>query len=246
MDALPAVVVAPPVGLGGVQADPHRRGEPVRPAVLGQRPLHRHRALDGPASRVERDEEPVSGGVDHLPAVPEEQRAKGVVVPPQEVLPGLVPHRLGQDGGPNDVGEHERLRGGDAGSAFGGSADGSGHLRLVPDGSQPVELRSGRLQLQVGLLVLVQRAERGGQDHSRPGHVERRAHLLPVADGRAQFLGRRFGVPVGQQHPSHASCFVACRAGDSNTPVSSDSSSAAVQNALSFGIANSENTCIAQ
>ena len=123
-------------------------------------------------------------------------------MPAQQVLPGLVPHGLGQVGGPHDVGEQERLprrgRRPVAGRGLHGLRGGG----RVPDRAQPIELRASRLQLQLGVILVALRSERRRQHHPIPGHLEGRAHLLPVPDGRAELLGRPLLVPFRQEHPA--------------------------------------------
>ena len=64
----------------------------MRPAVFRQGSLDGHCACDCSERYVEGDEEAVAGVVD-LTAVGREQRAKGLVVPGEELLPGVVADR---------------------------------------------------------------------------------------------------------------------------------------------------------
>jgi hypothetical protein len=80
----------------------------VRPAVLGQRPLNGHCALHRVAGALKRHEEPVADGLHDFPAVGGKLGAQLLIVPADEVSPGLISQGLDQVRGPDDVGEHER------------------------------------------------------------------------------------------------------------------------------------------
>ena len=71
------------------------------------RAARRRRSAIADRGVLEGDEETVAGVVGHLAAVRGEQGAKRLVVPGEQLLPGLVADRPHQVRGPHDVGEHE-------------------------------------------------------------------------------------------------------------------------------------------
>jgi hypothetical protein len=89
-------------------ADPNERGEAVLTSMLCQRTLNRHGTFQGRPSVVEGNEEPVPRVVDNLAAVWGKQGTQRLIVPGEEVLPGLIADRTNEVRGLHDVGEHER------------------------------------------------------------------------------------------------------------------------------------------
>jgi hypothetical protein len=77
-------------------------------------------------------------------------------VPPQDAFPGFIAERLGEAGRSHDIGEHEGLAG-----LLGRSAPIRRRLQRfvcrcrVELRAQPDELIPGRLQLQVGRVVVI-------------------------------------------------------------------------------------------
>src|SRR5687768_18459219 len=91
-----------------MQADPHPWCEAVLPPVAHESPLDVDGALDGVTGALEGHEEAVAGMVDLVTLVLRDGRAKLLVMPAQDLAPGLVADEADQVGGADDVGEHER------------------------------------------------------------------------------------------------------------------------------------------
>ena len=72
--------------------------------------LERDHRLDRARRIAEREEEPVTGVLDHLTAVLGHDGTHRLVVPPQDGVPRRVAERLAQPGRVDDVGEGERLQ----------------------------------------------------------------------------------------------------------------------------------------
>ena len=60
--------------------------------MLGEGTLNIHRAFYRLLNSSKRNEETVPRVVDLLPAVASEQHPERLIVPPQDILPGLVPN----------------------------------------------------------------------------------------------------------------------------------------------------------
>jgi len=79
----------------------------MRPAMLGEGTLNIHRAFYRFLNSSKRNEEAVPRVVDLFPAVASKQHAERLIVPPQHILPGLVPDCFHQGGRFDHVGKHE-------------------------------------------------------------------------------------------------------------------------------------------
>src|SRR6266540_3757657 len=178
---------------GGVDPDPDRRTEPLGLPMLREAALDRHRARDGLLRRIEPDEEPISRRRDLLSLVCAEQRAKRLVVPPEDGLPGFVAQGLHQVRGLHDIGEHEGLL-------------------HAPRGGPPPKLPGQELLHFIDLDRLGGAGQRrftkqvlldaGGVDHVGLGEVS----FVPVEGGRRErdAVARPHApVPIdsGPQHP---------------------------------------------
>ena len=109
----------------------------------------------------------------------------------QHRLPGLVAEGLGEAGRPDDVGEHEGLRGGrgplrrsvrsrSSRSAASRSIRAPSRLNVV----------ERRLQLEIGAVVVVDGAQRARQDRPGSRDLVRRTDLAPALDRRPQLADR--------------------------------------------------------
>ena len=154
-------------------------------------------------------------------------------MPAQEPLPGLVAERLGEVRRADDVGEHERLarRRGPAPPILGVAQLALGGLDVDP-GPEAAELVERRLQLEVGVVVVVEGAKRARQDapaRGRPRTARRpRASRLiagaqlarpppprrprPGAPGPARPVGRPRAPATGSPRRSSSSSSTAVRA----------------------------------
>src|SRR5213078_1890368 len=95
-DGRAEVVVVAGGGLAGMDPDADAGGEAVVGAVAGERLLDRGCAGDAVVGLIEGHEEPVAT-VLHLLAPPSgELSPQDAVVPAQQLLPGVVTHRLGE------------------------------------------------------------------------------------------------------------------------------------------------------
>ena len=167
VDRDPAVVRAALGRIRRMQADPHCKFVATAVAVIAKRLLDRDRGLDRGARRLERGEEPVAGRVDDLPPASPDHPAQRVIVPAQESLPGVVAECFGKTRRTHDVGEHEgpaRRRRAVAPFAdlvqlaFGGHG-----VELRPE---PAELLDGGIELEVRVFLVIERAERAGEEHA--------------------------------------------------------------------------------
>ena len=101
------VVVVVGSGLAGMEPDADGGSETVVGAVASERPLDRGCAGDAVVWLTEGHEEPIAT-VLHLLAAPSgELSPQDAVVPAQQLLPGVVTHRLGEPCRIHDVGEEE-------------------------------------------------------------------------------------------------------------------------------------------
>src|SRR2546422_6571155 len=79
----------------------------MRPAMLGEGTLNIHRAFYRFLNSSKGNEEAVPRVVDLFPTVTSKQHTQRLIVPPEDILPGLVSNGFHQGGRFDHVGKHE-------------------------------------------------------------------------------------------------------------------------------------------
>jgi hypothetical protein len=107
VDSFPLVVVIVPSGFCFVDADADRWREAVLGTVASEGSLDSDRALDRRLGATKCHEESITGPVHLLSGVRDEKGSQRLVVPAEQVVPGLVSEDVNELGRSDDVGEEE-------------------------------------------------------------------------------------------------------------------------------------------
>jgi hypothetical protein len=119
-------------------------------------------------------------------------------MPTAKVVPRLVPDRLEQRRGADDVGERERSLGHLAGSGRPELGDALGDTARVGHRAEPLQRGSRGLELQDGAVAVAVDGERLCQQDRGPGRLVRRVDLAPELTSLAEPPGRARRAALGE------------------------------------------------